>query len=450
MSRDYSLTAGPVVTTLIRLSLPLLGANLLQQLYNIINSIVVTYYIGDNAFAALGVAESIMNLFIYVISGACVGASVLVARFFGARNFPRLRQELFVAFTLMGGFTLAAVTLGQIFLTPLLRIIHTPEELMGDVSLYLRVILMGMIFTFTYNFLAATLRAIGSTRTALYFLLLSLVYNLAAAWLLVAVLKLGIVGTALATASAQLLSTLLCLLYIRRRFSFLRVERQDMRMDMALIRETVSYSVISALHQSSLYLGKLLIQSAVNALGTASISGFAAATRVENFVQAFGLSGSEAIAIFVAQNRGAGQNRRAMSGLVKGGAILVGLGIPLSALLCFAARPLLYPFLFQDTSESLAVGASYLVLISWFYLFTFPAHAFVGHFRGEGRMNIPFLATTTQIAVRVVGTYLLVDRMGLNAVALATGIGWGVIVVFHSTCFLLEQRGIWPRRTSEA
>ena len=211
---------------------------MLQQLYNIINSLVVTYYIGGDAFAALGVAESVMNLFIYVITGACMGSSVLVARFFGEENFPRLRQQLFVSGVLIGGTVLAAVSLTLLFLNPLLVLIQTPPELMGYVTDYLRIILVGMVFTFAYNYLAATLRAIGNTQAALFFLLISLGYNLGAAWVLVAQLGLGIQGTALATSSAQLLSALLCLVYIRKKQPFLMIQRSDMRMDPTLMRLT--------------------------------------------------------------------------------------------------------------------------------------------------------------------------------------------------------------------
>ena len=180
MSKHVHLTSGPITGQLIRLCLPLLAANVLQQLYNIINSLVVTYYIGGDAFAALGVAESVMNLFIYVITGACMGSSVLVARFFGEENFPRLRQQLFVSGVLIGGTVLAAVSLTLLFLNPLLVLIQTPPELMGYVTDYLRIILVGMVFTFAYNYLAATLRAIGNTQAALFFLLISLGYNLGA------------------------------------------------------------------------------------------------------------------------------------------------------------------------------------------------------------------------------------------------------------------------------
>lgn len=437
--QNIHLTSGSITPQLIQLCLPLLAGNVLQQLYNIINSLVVTHYLGNNAFAALGVAESVMNLFIYAISGACMGASVLVARFFGQRDFARLRQQIYVTVVLIGGCTLGAVILGQLFLPQLLHIIQTPAELYTDVAIYLRCILVGMLFTFSYNFLAATLRAVGNTRTALYFLLISLGYNLVCAWFLVAVMHLGILGTALATASAQLLSTGLCLLYIRKKQPFLRVERADMKLSRAMLRETSSYSVIAALQQSSLYLGKLMIQSAVNGLGTAAISGFTAATRVENFIQAFGISGCESIAIFVSQNKGAKQDDRALKGFLRGAVLVVGIGVAFSAALVLGGNLFVLPFLNAEETAARALGGSYLRLLGWFYFLSFVGHAYVGHFRGVGRMNITFWGTTTQIAVRVVGTYLLVDALGLNATALATGIGWVVIVIFHTICFLLER-----------
>ena len=444
MARELHLTSGSITPQLLRLCFPLLCANVLQQLYNIINSLVVTHYLGDNAFAALGVAESVTNLYIYVITGACMGASVLIAQFFGKQDLPRLRQQLYVSAALIGGCTLGAVALGQLFLPQLLTAIQTPAELMADVSAYLKVMLAGMVFTFTYNYLASALRAVGDTRMALYFLLLSLAYNLLAAWLLVAVLQMGITGTALATASAQLLSSLMCLVYIRKRRPFLTIHRADMKMDGELVRLTGGFAAMAALQQSSLYLGKLLIQSAVNGISTAAISAFTATNRIENFIQAFGLSASEALAIFVAQNHGAGQHKRALTGFLRGMAITIGVGVFFSAGMGVFAVPLSRIFLEGDP-EAAALCVSFLQLISWFYLLSFFGNSFVGWFRGCGRMNITFWGTTMQISVRVAGTYLLSSSMGLDSVALSTGLGWSLIVSYQFLVFFLERKGIWPK-----
>ena len=441
MSNPSQLTTGPITSQLLRLCLPLLAANVLQQLYNMINALVVTHYLGHDAFAALGVAESVMNLFIYVITGACMGASVLIARFYGEGNLPKLRQQLFVSGVLIGGATLVAVALVLLFLPQLLGLIQTPTELMVHVSSYLQIVLVGMIFTFAYNYLASTLRAVGNTKAALGFLLLSLGYNLVAAWVLVADLDLGIQGTALATATAQLLSALLCYLYLCKKMPHLMMGREDMKLDGMLMRLTISYGAVAALQQSSLYLGKLMVQSAVNGIGTTAISAFTATTRIENFSQAFGISGCEAIAIFVAQNQGAGKYRRATQGFYRGGAIVVGIGVLFSFLLSLGGHILVLPFL-NGEPDAIVLGTSYLRWMGLFYFLSFIGHVYVGHYRGIGRMNITFWGTTIQIAVRVVFTYLLVGAMGLDAVAFATGLGWLVIVLFHSTVYYLERKGI--------
>ena len=248
---------------------------------------------------------------------------------------------------------------------------------------------------------------------------------------------------ALATSSAQLLSALLCLIYICKKLSFLRIRRQDMHLEPTLMRLTASYGAVAALQQSSLYLGKLMVQSAVNAIGTDAISAFTATTRIENFSQAFGISGCEAIAIFVAQNQGAKEYRRAKDGFLRGMAIVTGIGVVFSFLLALFGEPLVTIFL--DEPVSITLGTSYLRLMGYFYFLSFIGHSFVGHYRGIGRMNITFFGTTLQIVVRVVCTYLLVDLLGLDAVALATGLGWVVIVLFHSSVYLLECRGIGYR-----
>lgn len=449
MDRNVHLTSGPIMPQLFRLCIPLLIGNVLQQLYNIINSIIVTRYLGGGAFAALGVAETVMNLFIYCISGTCTGASVLIARCYGEGDHAKLRRQMYVSFVLIGSITLAAVVIGQLFLPVLLNMINTPPELMSNVSTYLRCILVGMLFTFTYNFLACALRAIGNTRVALYFLLASLGYNIIAAWLLVAYFNMGILGTALATATAQLLSSALCAAYIAKKQRFLIPRKPDMRLSVDMMRETASFGVIAAMHQSSLHLGKLMIQSAVNTLGTAAISGFAAATRVENFVQAFGMSGSETLSIFIAQNKGAKKPKRADSGFAKGFIVMFIVGAVSTVLLVLFAESFAAPFLDANDFESLSYAVDYLFLLGFFYSLSFIGHSFVGYFRGSGRMNIPFWGTTIQIAIRVVGTYLLIDRMALDATALATGIGWIVICLFHSGNYFAERYHFFPLRKKQ-
>lgn len=449
MAKQTNLTSGAIVPLLLRLAGPLLVASLLQQCYNILNSMVVQHYLGTNAFSALGVADSIINLYTYVLTGACLGASVLVARFYGEENFSRLRREIYVGAVLVGGLTVVAVLAGILFLPQLLAAMHTPDELIPLTLDYLYLMLAGMFFCFTYNYLASILRAVGNTKAALYFLLLSLGYNLLAAWVLVGQFQLGIQGAAIATVTAQMLSSVLCFFYIYRYQSALRLSREDCVLDRELMGLTASFGCISALHQSSLYIGKLLIQSAVNDMGTVTIAAYTAALRVENLVLAMGNSGSEAIAIFVAQNYGAKQLSRARAGFRRGFALMVACaGTASLVMLCIF--PAQMTGLFLDPvaeGESMALAVSYLRLMGIFFFLSLAGYAFVGYFRGVGRMKIPFIATTTQITVRVVGTYLLVGRMGMDAVAWSSGLGWLIINCIHGSFYYCDGRA--RRRSGE-
>ncbi len=437
MAKELHLTSGNIPSQMFRLYLPLLFANVLQQLYNVINALIVSRFISDQAFAALGVAESIMNLYAFAILGACTGAGVLVAQSYGHGDFDHLRQQLFASAVLIGSIVLGAVALGLLFLPQLLGLLHTPEELMAEASAYLWVVLPGMLFTFAYHFLASALRAVGDTKAALYFLLLSLGYNLVCAWFLVVVLELGIVGAGLATASAQLLSASLCLVYIRKKRAFLWLQRKDMHMGRSL-RRVSSFAAASALQQSSLYLGKLLVQGSVNDLGTAAIAAFAAGCRADNFGQGFSVSGSDAISIFIAQNRGAGRKNRMMQCFRIGTGMNFVLVLLITLGMGFFARPI--GQLFLGGSEGLELCTGYLQMLSFFYLLTFIGNSFSGWFRGNGHMAISFWITTSQIVVRVIGTWLLAPRMGLNAVALSTGLGWVVMAALMLLFFFLVRR----------
>ena len=269
------------------------------------------------------------------------------------------------------------------------------------------------------------LRAIGNTSAALLFLLVSIVISLFLAILFVAHLGLGVRGAALATVLAQILSALLCLLYIRKTLPFLRVGREDMRYDGSLIAKITRFSLVSALRQSSLYIGELLVQGAVNTMGLAAISAYTATTRVEGIVLAVGDSGAEAISVFVAQNTGAGKRPRARQGFFIGLRGLLAIAALLSLILFFSAEALMRFFVPDGSPQTISYGTSYLQILCFFYFLSYTGSAFVGFYRGSGLVNIPLIGTTLHISLRVILSYLFVS-----------GIGWIVIVIFHSLMFV--------------
>lgn len=436
MASNITLSEGKIQPILVRLALPLLFGNILQQFYNIISSIIVERYLGEAAFAAIGIAGTVMNLFIFILGGCCTGIAVIMASLYGKKDHPALRQAIFLSLVFGISFTVLISVLGLTCTPFLLRLIQTPPEVSTFAVEYLNTIFLGLIACFLYNFFAAVLRAIGNTSAALVFLLISIAISLLLAILFVAHLNLGVRGAALATVLAQIISALLCFLYIRKTLPFLRVGREDMRYDGSLVIKITRYSLVSALHQSSLYIGKLLVQGAVNTMGLAAISAYTATTRIEGIVLAAGESGAEAISVFVAQNSGAGKRQRAKKGFFTGLRGMLLIAALLSTILFFTAEPLMRVFVPSGSAMTIFYGTTYLQILCFFYFLSYTGSAFVGFYRGSGMVNIPLIGTTIHISLRVILSYLFISSMGMSAVSYATGIGWIVIVIFHSLIYV--------------
>ena len=438
MKKD--LLHGSVRPQLARLALPLFLGCLLQQLYNTVDSLVVGRYLGTDAFASTGVSGTVMNLFIFVLNGFCVGAGILFGQEYGAGRKDEFRKCVFTA--LMAGTALTVLfSAGSIaLLEPLLRAIDTPAELISFCRSYLHIILGGLIFTFLYNLFSSVLRSMGDTRAALLFLAVSAVLNILLDLLLIAVLRLGISGAAAATVAAQGVSAVCSYVYLRRRYPEYICTAKDAGFYPAVLGPALRLGLVSALHQSSLYIGKLLVQGAVNTLGTSGIAAFTAASRIEGVLGTFADSISQSVSIHVSQNYGAKNRERVYMAFRHGEGLLHLLFVLLLPWVFLFARPLTDLFLNGADAAALIAGARYLRVVAPFYILGFTGYGYVGYFRGTGRILVPFCATTLQISIRVILSYLMVKGMGLSAVGWATGIGWIAIVLFHTSMFLLTRR----------
>ena len=439
MEQAYDLTEGNIKRQLIYLSIPLLIGSIFQQFYNTIDSIIVGTYVGHDAFAAIGISGTIMNLFIFIVIGCCTGISIITAQLYGEKNYEYMRNEIFLSSVLGGVATIIISVLGIIFMPIILNIIQTPSQLKGYVTQYMNVILGGLISTFLYNFLSSILRSVGNTKMALIFLVISIILNIILDLVLIKQFSMGIIGAALATVISQLVSAVLLYLYIIFKIPFLRVKKGDIKYNCKLIKLTCQYSFVSALHQSSLYIGKLLVQGAVNSLGIDAISAYTATGRIEDVILAFGNSGSEATSIFIAQNTGAKNYKRVLEGF-KNALILIQLVCILIILfLFFKSDILLNFFVFDEGKSVLNYGVQYFRIISLFYIISLVGSIFVGYYRGTGHVNIPVIGTTLQITIRVILSYLLSRTMGIGGVALATGIGWVGIITFQISVFVIKK-----------
>ena len=351
-TRTHDLTAGSIPQHMLRLAAPLILGNILQQLYNAVDAFILGRCAGGLEFAAVGIAGSVMNLFLFMITGACTGVSVIFAQLFGANDLETFRREHFLSLVFGLLCTLACSAIGFLCLPLLLRVIQTPQELTGYVTAYLTVILISLPAAFVYNLYGALLRAIG---------------------------------------------------------------------------RTARYSFVTGLHQSSLYIGKLLVQGAVNTGGTDMISAYTATTRVEGFANSFGDSGAAATSVLVAQNLGAGKPERVQKTFRSSLVLMLAMGL-LSGLVMYLTAGATVGFMLGAYSgPAFESGREYMQLISLFYIFCFTGNTFAGYFDGLGRVTIPFIGAASHIALRVVLSWLWIDSMGMRAVALATGIGWVMV-----------------------
>ena len=439
MASTSDLTQGPIRAQLVSLALPLLAGNILQQLYNTVDAVIVGRVVGDAAFAAVGVAGSVMNLFLFLISGGCSGVGVLLSQLHGAGDGPAFRRDLFLSSLFGLLLTLALTGAALVLLSPLLVLLRTPAAIQGFARDYLRIIFLGFPAAFAFHQGSAVLRAVGSTGAALAFLMVSMGTNLSLDLTFIPGLGLGVAGAAWATVLAQALAAGLCLAYLALAFPQLMFHREDMVYDGPLLRRTAHFSLVSALHMCNLYIGKLLVQGAVNSLGTEAISAYTAATRIEGFANSFGDSGHTAVSVFIGQNTGAGDQERVREGFFTGQRLLAVFGLFMSLLMLVGAVPTLKLVLPQNSGGSLGPAVGYLRLVACFYLFNFLGSGLAGYFQGRGRVNVPVIGATGHITLRVILSWLLAPRLGLPAVALATGLGWVGVVTFWSLLYSREN-----------
>ena len=424
------MTQGSIVRHLLAYALPLILGNFFQLTYNAVDSIIIGKFAGEGALAAVSASNPVMTIVILGVSGISIGASVLMSRFFGAGDEAALRREVATTILFGGALSLAVFALGLPLSLPILRLMRVPQEILPMAGAYLRIIFVGFLFTFQYNILAAALRSVGDSRTPVIFLALASVLNGALDAVFIAGLRWGVAGAGLATVIAEAASALLCLVYMRRRVPLLRLRLSELRIDRALLAETVRSGSITALQQACQPVGKLLIQRAINAQGVGMIAAFNAVSRVDDFACIPEQSISSGMMTCVAQNRGAGQTQRVRETLRRGLALELAYGVLICIVTLLGKTPVMRLFAAQDSEQMVAMGVDYLTWMAFFYLLPGLTNGIQGYFRGMGEMKTTLIATAIQISVRTLVVYLLVPRAGLTAAAWACAIGWACMLVF--------------------
>ncbi len=428
------MTQGNISKVLITFAVPMALGNVFQQLYNTTDAIIVGRLLGKNALAAVGVANPVMSIAIFFIAGMCIGISVLESQFFGAEKYKLLKREVSTALLSGLGFTLV-LSVVFIFISKwVLLITGTPIEILEDANIYLKIIFSGLIFSYLYNFCSTSLMAIGDSKTPLICLIISCVLNGILCILFIAVFKLGVAGSAMATVAAQCISSLLCIGYVYMKIPIIRLNVGEFTIDKNLLLQTIQYSWVSSLQQISLYIGKLLVQGAVNPFGTNAIAAFNSVTRVDALVLGPGDSLAASTATFCAQNKGGRKWHRIIEGYKTSNMIITAYCTAMALIVFFRAQQIMGMFISGSESEVIMLGVKYLKLMCIFYILSGFCNIFQGLFRGAGLLKITFIATILQMTVRVGLSYALAAHLGLQSVCYAVAAGWVCMIIYEGLC----------------
>jgi len=300
---------------ILNFAFPMLIGNIFQQVYNMVDSIVVGRFVGKNALAAVGSSFSLMNFITLLIIGLCMGSSIVISQYFGAEDYEGLKRVVSTSFIFMLIFTIFLSVLTFLFTKPLLILIKTPAEILEDSTSYLQIVFAGLIFTFLYNASASLLRALGDSKTSLYFLVIACIINIVLDLVFVLNFKMGVAGVAYATVIAQAVASILSLIYVFSKVPILRMKKKEFVFDRTIFPVIAKYSFLTSIQQSIMSIGMVAVQGLVNTFGADVIAAFTAAGKVDSFaylpVQDFG----NAFSTYVAQNVGAGKKERVHEGV---------------------------------------------------------------------------------------------------------------------------------------
>ncbi len=434
------LTKGNITKILLQFALPMILGNLLQQMYNITDTLIVGQYIGREALAAVGSAYTLMTFLNSILLGFCMGSGVMFSVCYGKQDTDRMKQGIFLSFVMIGALTVlinGAVFAGLDWILVFLRV---PGEVYGMMREYLRIIFWGITAIFMYNFFASLLRAIGNSVVPLIFLGVSAVSNIVLDLVFVLVFNRGIGGAAEATVLAQIFSGAGICLYTLVKFPEFRPGRAWMRWDFQVVKEILHLSVLTSMQQSVMNFGILMVQGLVNSFGPVVMAAFAAAVKIDSFaympVQDFG----NAFSTFVAQNYGAGERERIQKGIKSASLCTLIFCLIITAGVCFFARELMLIFVRPTETQVLAAGVEYLRIEGAFYCLIGFLFLFYGYFRAMGRPGVSVLLTVISLGTRVILAYTLspVSWIGVRGIWAAVPIGW----------FLADAVGLFLARRS--
>ncbi|MEQ2439811.1 MATE family efflux transporter [Solibaculum intestinale] len=439
------MTVGSPSRILFFFAMPMILGNLFQQLYNIVDSVVVGNFVGADALAAVGASYPITFLFVAIAIGASTGCSVVISQLFGARRYGEMKTAIYTSLFSIGGLGLVLMAVGLLISTPILHLLGTPENIFADSAAYLNIYFLGAGFLFLYNTLTAIFNALGDSKSPLVFLAIASVVNIGLDLLFVIQFQMGVAGVAWATLIAQGLSSVLSLIFLLRRLRRMETTDSHRLYDVHMLTRMLRIAVPSMIQQSIVSMGMLFVQALVNSFGSVVVAGYTAATKIDSIAMLPMLNISNAVSSFTAQNIGAGKPERVRKGYR---AALV-----MTAVIALVITGCLYLFganfmsLFVDANLSqgvIDVGVEYLRVVSVFYILMGGMFSTNGLLRGSGDVKAFMTSTLCNFVCRVTCAYAFASLMGASSIWWSIPMGWGVGLTIS---FLRYRSGKWANKS---
>lgn len=423
---QINLTDGPITKNMLRFAFPMICGNLLQQLYNVVDTLIVGQYLGADALAAVGSSYTLMTFLTSILLGMCMGSGAIFSIRYGEKNQARLKEDLLASFLLIAVLAVAINLAVFGMIDDIMRLLLVPDQVYSLMRDYLWIIFWGIGATFLYNYFASLLRAVGNSLIPLLFLGAAAVINIVLDFTFVLYFHWGVAGAAVATVLAQWFSGIGIFVYSAIRCPWLRISRREIRLKLEVVKEIAGASILTCMQQSVMNLGILMVQGLVNSFGAAVMAAFAAAVKIDSFaympLQDFG----NAFSTFIAQNYGAQKEERIQQGIRSAVKTAMIFALAVSIVVVVFAKEFLLLFIHPEETEILAVGISYLHIVGAFYCGIGGLFLLYGLYRAVNRPGMSLVLTIISLGTRVLLAYGLssIPTVGVTGIWLAVPIGW--------------------------
>ncbi len=436
------MTIGPAGSQIFKFAMPMLLGNVFQQLYNIVDTIIIGQYIGKEALAAAGASFPVIFVLISLIIGITTGTTIIISQNYGAKNFTQVKRAIDTTFVYLFYASLILTIIGLLFIETIWRWMGIPNELRSDATLYFNIYAAGLILMFGYNAVSAILRGLGDSKTPLYFLIIASVLNVILDLVFVVVFNWGIGSVAFATVLSHGISFFLCVIYLNKTHSIVRVGFKKLVFDKDIFIKSIKIGLPTGFQHTFVALGMTAMIGIVSDFGTNTLAAFTIAGRIDSFAAMPAMNFSMALSTFVGQNIGANKLDRIRSGLNYTLLLTSIISIIVSLVAWFLGNYLMQ--IFTNDAEVIKIGYQYLIIVSSFYVVFSAMFSVQGVLRGAGDTLIPMFITLFALWIlRIPASYILAKYIGTDGIWLGIPIAWifGCLAVF-----VYYKSGRWKKK----